>query len=644
MAEAVEHTLQQARDAFGRNEWSTAYERFREAGDLQPHDLIMHAESAWWSGHVEETQRIYERAYSAALESGDRSLAANAAIWLCFSFSDKRSPVVMGWLANARRILKDLPACEDHAMLSYADTNIAFSSGKLEDAYAHAKHTEEIGMRIGSRDALALGLFDQGNVLVAMGRVDEGLPLLDEAMVAAVSGDLRPRVTGTIYCSMITTCTRLADYKRAAEWTDAADRWCGRQSITVFPGLCRVYRAAILRLRGIWDRAETEARLAREQIGEVSVFSLAEAFYEIGEIRLRVGDLEAAEESFREAHQIGRDPQPGLALLRLEQGNARAAAAMINRAVAEQSWDRLGRARLLPAQVQIAIADGDLDRARAAADDLGDITGTYSSDALKASSHVANGVISLAAGDAESAVQALRSSVRLWQQVDAPYEAARARLDLARAYQSLNDSAAAELEIAAAAATFEKLGARPDLMRARELERHAADAAAVREQRTFMFTDICRSTDLMEAMGDDAWDELLSWHDAKLRSLFSQHSGEEIKHGGDGFFVAFPDPASALNCAIAIQRALSEHRRAAGFAPQVRIGVHEGQANRRDSDYFGRGVNVAARIGASAGPGEIITSCGTLAATPDRFPTTEQRTLELKGVAGPVDVASVTWR
>ena len=532
-------------------------------------------------------------------------------------------------------------------MISQADTNLAVGKGDLELALEHAGRTYDIGETVGSADLLAFGLFDQGNVLIAMGKVDEGFPLLDEAMVAAVSGDLHPRVMGYIYCSMITTCTRLADYKRASEWTDAADRWCGRNSITVFPGLCRVYRAAIMRLRGVWDQAEKEARLAQETVGKVSTSALGEAFYEIGEIRSRVGDTKAAEEAFHQAHQLGRDPNPGLAHLCLRQGDVQGARSMIDRAAANAGWDQLTLGRLLPTQIEIRIAAGDPTGAQEASQALEKIAETYGTTALKAEAASGSGLVAIAQGDLESAISLLRSGIRLWQEVDAPFEGALARLDLGRAYVAIGDRATAALELDAARATFEQLGARPDLLRAERLIEDSVPGDAVvettRQERTFMFTDICRSTDLMEAMGDEAWEVLLQWHDRTLRSLFAQHSGEEIKHSGDGFFIAFPAPSDAAECAVAVQRALDEHRRTAGFAPQVRIGFHQGKARRRGSDYFGRGVNIAARIGAEGEAGQILASSETLSACGDGYHTSELRTVRLKGISEPVEIVSVDW-
>ena len=639
----------EARAAFARHDWQAAVDGLTQADveqTLSAQDLVDLAESNWWIGRVDETLDVYERAYSAALDIGDEGLAAHAAIWLAFSYPEKSS-VTAGWLAKARRLLKDKAPCVEHGMISYFDTNIAVAKGDLEVALEHAGRTYEIGEDVGSADVLAIGLFDQGNVLIAMGKVDEGFPLLDEAMVDAVGGDLHPQVMGIIYCSMITTCTRMADYKRASEWTDAADRWCGRQSITVFPGLCRVYRAAIMRLRGVWDQAEEEARLAQETVGNVSTSALGAAFYEIGEIRSRVGDSEAAEEAFHHAHQLGRDPNPGLAYLCFRQGDIEGARSMIDRAVANTDWDQLSLGRLLPAQVEIHVAAGDLSGAREASQALEKIAETYGTAALKAEAASGSGLVAIAEDDVESAVASLRSGIRLWQEVDAPYEGALARLNLGRAYLAIGDGATAALEFDAARATFEQLGARPDLLRAvRLIDESAQGEVAIettRQERTFMFTDICRSTDLMEAMGDEAWEILLQWHDNRLRSLFAQHSGEEIKHSGDGFFIAFPAPSDAAECAVAVQRALDEHRRTAGFAPQVRIGFHQGKARRRGDDYFGRGVNIAARIGARGEAGQILASSQTLAACGDGYQTSEPRAVRLKGISEPVEIVSVDW-
>jgi tetratricopeptide (TPR) repeat protein len=285
------------------------------------------------------------------------------------------------------------------------------------------------------------------------------MALIDEAMAAAVSGELGPKVTGRIYCNMMGTCEKLADYQRAAEWSDAARRWCEPHAGSGYPGICRVHRAEIMRLRGSWSDAETEALHAADELKGFYHIAAGEAFYEIGEIRLRMGDLGRAEEVFRQAHELGRDPVPGLALVRLAEGKIGAARALIDRAVADRPEGSLERARLLPASVQIALAAGELDLARAAAADLAAIAGRYGSTALQASAAQARGAVQLADSNTDEAVPTLRRACKLWQEVQLPYETAATRLLLAGAYRATGHSDDAELELQAAMSTFKGLGA-----------------------------------------------------------------------------------------------------------------------------------------------------------------------------------------
>jgi class 3 adenylate cyclase len=645
----TDEPLQEARDAFERHAWQEAFDLLTaadESGELSPEDLESLAEAAFWTGRTDKCIEALERAYACFTEAGNARGAASVAINLCFHHFAKLAPsVAAGWSSRAVRLLEAEPDCPEHGHLARISTNVTMSVGNLDGALESARRTYEIGSRFGDRDLQAFGLFDQGNVLVAKGQVAEGMALLDEAMVAAVSGELGPFATGVIYCSMITTCERLADYRRAAEWTDAAQRWCSRQSIAGFPGLCRVQHAQIMRLRGAWAEAEEEATRAREELQGFNLRATGEAFYQIGEIRLRMGDLPAADDAFCQALDLGREPQPGLALLRLVEGNIDAACSMINRAIADQSWDRLALARLLPAQAEIAVAAGDLEVVRSAADELEAIAETYDTPALRASAACARGALQLAEGDAAAACESLRQGWRLWQEVDAPYEAARARVLLAAAYQAEGDGEVAKLELRAAKSAFERLGAMPDARRAAELLGDGASQKATpRAVKTFMFTDIVKSTNLVEAIGDEAWEDLLHWHDQTLRSLFGEHEGEEVKHGGDGFFVAFEDAAAAVECATAIQRTLADHRRDHGFAVQVRIGLHGAEATRRGRDYGGKGVHEAARIAAIAEGGEILSSQATLAGDAVRYSISEPRLVSLKGISEPVPVVAIEWR
>jgi class 3 adenylate cyclase len=247
-----------------------------------------------------------------------------------------------------------------------------------------------------------------------------------------------------------------------------------------------------------------------------------------------------------------------------------------------------------------------------------------------------------------SAEKTIGSALRQWQALEIPYDAARARVLLAAALRAQGDEAAAKLELQAARSTFERLGARLDIRRASELlgdEAHVTSTEPTQDRvtRTFLFTDIVRSTKLVDAIGDVAWQDVIRWHDQTLRSLIAEHQGQEIRHQGDGFFVSFASAADAIDCAIAIQRRLADQRRAQGFAPQVRIGMHTADAHRRGLDYTGLGIHEAARIGGVAGADEIVVSAATLESAGKKYPS-EKRTVTLKDIAEPVEVASIDWR
>ncbi|MDQ3669912.1 MAG: hypothetical protein M3377_06485, partial [Actinomycetota bacterium] len=582
---------------------------------------------------------------------GNARRAAIVAIALVKDYYAKGSPSIgSGWVSRAERLLADEPECLEHGWLERLRGVLAHEgAGDYEKALEHVRRALALGAKFGDRELQAVALHDQGRALVASGRVAEGMALIDEATVAAVSGELRPYDTGVIYCNTIAACKELADYRRAGDWTEAAKRWCERQSIAGFPGMCRVYRASIMLVQGAWPEAEVEARRACDELQEFNLSYAAEAFYELGEIRLRAGDLSAAEKAFKQAHELGRDPQPGLALLRLAEGKTQSACSCIDRALADESRD-LYRAPLLPANVEIAVASGDLEKARSATEELEAIAEKFGSDALRATAGTARARVALSEGDAGAAVRTSREALRRWQSIDAPYETAETRMLLASAYVADGDADSAVLELEAARAAFERLGAVISTRHAREqlrdlgIETLGGRDGRTRARRTFMFTDVVRSTKLVEAIGDDAWTDLVHWHDETLRSLFAAHGGEEVDHAGDGFFVAFADAAGAVGCAVAIQRKLAAHRREHGFAPQVRIGLHEADASRAGPGYKGRGVHEAARIAGLAEGGEILASRETTAGEAERFETSEPRAVELKGLAAPLEVVSIVWR
>jgi class 3 adenylate cyclase len=642
--------LTAGREAIARNDWSEAYERLQEAdgrSPLAPQDLEQLAEAAWWTGRLDECIAARERAFALHHREGNRRAAALVAIALAKDYYAKGSSSIgTAWVNRAERLLAEEPESVEHGWLERLRGVIALEGrGDYEAALEHGRRAFELAHEFGDADLETIAMHDQGRALVMRGDVDSGMAMIDEATAPATSGELSAFNTAVIYCNTITACKELADYRRGGDWSDAAKRWCERQSINGFPGMCRVYRASIMHFRGAWSEAEVEARQACDELRDFNLGYAAEAFYELGEIRLRLGDLNAAEEAFRQAHELGRDPQPGMAMLRLAQGHIDGARSCIRRALSHESED-LHRARLLPAQVEIALLLDERDTARMAVEELARIAETYGSDTFTASAYAERSRLALAEGDGVTATRDAHEAVRRWQAIEAPYEAARSRILLGEAYLLDNDDEQAELELGAAAAAFDRLGAAREARAVRDRvsllgrEHGAADRRAAR---TFMFTDIVRSTSLVEAIGDEAWTDLVGWHDKTLRSLFVAHDGEEVDQAGDGFFVAFDEPAAALECAVAIQRTLADHRREHGFAPQVRIGVHAAEAARKGAAYKGRGVHEAARIGAVANGGEIVASRRTAEASPGVSASTP-REVTLKGIERPAEIVSIDWR
>jgi DNA-binding NarL/FixJ family response regulator len=338
-------------------------------------------------------------------------------------------------------------------------------SEDLEKAAEMARELQATGRQFGDANLVGLGVLSEGLALMKKGSVDKGMRLLDEAMLAAVSDELAPEWAGYIYCQLMAACHELGDLERAREWTRATERWCDSlQSPGPFLGVCRVHRAQIFQTQGAWQQAEIEAARACEQLAGFDTGNVAEGHYRIGELRRLRGDFAAAERSFREAHALGRDPQPGLALLRLAQGRVDEARTSIQTSLATGPSEVLHRAWLCVACVEVSLAADAVEAARTACDELGAAASAFGSSALRAAAGQAHGAVLLAEGDAPEALRSLRSACLRWQQLDAPYDVARARALLASAYEALGDRSAAGLEMDAAEQVFRSLGALPDLL------------------------------------------------------------------------------------------------------------------------------------------------------------------------------------
>jgi class 3 adenylate cyclase len=652
MSQLVKDYVQQGRNAYRRHAWHEAFDLLRKADSetpISPEDLGLLAESAWFAGDPDAAIEARERAHAGYLEQGDKCHAAEMALQLAIGrFERLETAIGNGWLGRARRLLEQAPnECAAHGWQAIALAYLALRlTGDSEEGLRQAKLAEGIGERLAVPALHAAALQQRGYALVAMGRVDDGLALIDESTVAAVSGELDPLTTGRIYCGTISVCRDLADWRRAVEWTDAAERWCHRQGVSGFPGICRVHRAEIMDFRGSWADAEREARRACEELSRYDLLLSGEAHNEIGEVRLRVGDLEGAREAFRQADELSRVPEPGRSLLRLAQGDAQGANVSVKRALAGVESRAFIQARLLPAAIDIGLAAGDLDSVAQHVAKLEQIAGSFRTTAVIATAEYARGLLLLAQGDAATALARQRHALELWHEIGAPYEIARARTALGEALRADGDESAARLEFESAKAAFERLGALPDAKHVGLLlgdEQGIAARAGERVKRTFVFTDIVGSTPLVEALGDDAWQELIHWHDQTLRTIFSRYGGTEVRQTGDGFFVAFEDASAAIEAAVAVQRSLAEHRRGHGFALQVRIGLHEAEASTRAIDFAGRGVHEAARIGSLADGGQILASVNTVQSAATRFPISTARTVALKGVSRPVEVVTIEW-
>jgi DNA-binding CsgD family transcriptional regulator len=467
--DAVEE-LERGREAYARRAWGEAYEalsRADQAAALEAEDLELLATAAYMLGR-EDDLRSLERACDLYLERGEMLRAARCAGWVGMHlFLRGAMGPATGWLGRAERLVeRERRECVERGYLLFPALFRLEAAGDYDRAAALAAEIAAVGERFRDADLIALASQQQGLLLVKQGRVAEGLRHLDEAMVGVMAGELSPIVSGFVYCGVIATCEEAYELRRAIEWTEALARWCEEQpDLVAFTGRCLVHRAGILQLHGAWRDALVEAQRASDRCAQgKNRTAAAEALYRQGELHRLRGELAAAEQAYREASRGGFEPQPGLALLRLAQGNLQAARAAIRRALAE-TGERSGRARLLPAYVEIMLALGEMDDARRACTELEEIAAAYESAMLAAGAAHARGALSLAEGNAEAALPALRRAWRAWCELEAPYEAARVRVLVGLACRALGDEDSSALELDAARAAFEQLGAAVDLAR-----------------------------------------------------------------------------------------------------------------------------------------------------------------------------------
>ncbi len=462
------------RESFGRRAWADAFDELSVAdrdAPLEPEDLERLATAAYLVGRDDDSIEVWERAHHELLRRSDVLRAARCAGWLVFVLlNGGEFARAGGWVARARRLLdEDHRDCAEQGHLLVPEAFQRAFAGDWPSAYAIAGQAAEIGDRFADIDLVTLARNLQGRALIAQGKTVEGMTLLDEVMVAVMADEVSEIVAGSVYCSVIEACQEVMDLHRAQQWTAALTHWCNSQpELVPFSGHCLVHRAEIMQLHGAWPDALQAAQQACERLLRRPQPAVGAAFYQQAELHRLRGEFAQAEAAYHEASRWGREPQPGLARLRLVQGKVDAAAAAIRRVV-DAAQDRVARSRLLPAHVEIMLAANDVHRARAAADELSEMAEDLDAPLLRALAAQAQGAVLLLEGDAQAALGALRRAWTAWQELEVPYEAARVRVLIGLACRQLGDEESAEMELDAAHWIFGRLGAVPDLARAQSL-------------------------------------------------------------------------------------------------------------------------------------------------------------------------------
>ena len=463
--------LERGRTAYERAAWREAHDALAIAdaeSPLTPEDLELLAVAAFMLALDDPYFEYLERAHRAYLDTDRPRQAAGCALWLGLTLMPRGEIApALGWLGRAERLLADQPACAEKGYLLIPNLFAQAEAGDEEGALATTREMQEIGRRFDDPDLVTLGMHEEGQALVRLGRPEEGLRLIDECMAAVTAGDLSPRTRGIVYCNTIAFCQGVFQVRRAKEWTTALTRWCDRQpDMVAHTGVCLVHRAEIMQLEGAWQDSLAEASQACERLAGafLSPDMVGRGHYQQAEIHRLLGAEGEAEAAYQEANRHGFEPQPGLALLRLAQGDASAAAGAIRRALSESS-DPRRRAALLPAYVEIMLESGDVAPAREGAEELERIAAETQTDLLAAAAAEARGAVALASGAPDEALGFLRKAVDGWTALDAPFEAARARIGLGLSCRALGDEDSAALELDNARHVLGQLGARPALAR-----------------------------------------------------------------------------------------------------------------------------------------------------------------------------------
>ena len=603
--------LERGRRAFDAAEWTDAFESLARAaadGMAEAEDFGRLGTAAMWTGHYDEIVPALENAAASFSRSGDSRGAAATACQLAGLHLERRSvSLAESWLRRAEALLLELEEGQEHAHASWVRSRLYLVHGDAATARRESERTIEVARRVGDRDFEALGLIEIGHIALAEGRFEDGGTVLDEAGAMAVSGELGRLAAGTVLCGLIFAWRARGNWSRAAEWTQAQTRWCDREKVAFFPGLCRIHRGELIRMRGELVQAERDLEQGAEELIGIDSWCAAVGFRELGEVRLRRGDLRGAERAFQRAMELGSDAQPGLARLHLAEGDVDEALNGLRRALTAEApalLDAQNRAYVLPTLVTAALAAGDRDEAERGVVELERLSKAAGSSAHRAGALVARGELLLADGDAAAAAVRLQGAWKSWCEMDAPYEAADVKSKLADALHRIGDVRGARMQLAAALAIFERLGAQLDVQRVRDrfarLDADARPALPSAEARAWAFVEVIAAERLIDALGDEAWSEFEAWLGRTLGRCCTTHGGSPAPRGLHGSFGAsFAAIEQAVRCAVEMQSALQEHRAKHGFAPPVRAGIAAGPGDDAASQ--------ARELASVGGAGEIVT-------------------------------------
>lgn len=460
--EETSPALERARSAFAANDWDSAIEAFRNADRehaLGGADLERLARAAQWIGNAADSIGPLERAIAAYLSQGDRRGAARAALLLsAVQFERLEIPVAKGWLKRAQSLVSENEPCRELGLMHYTAARLALLDGALEASLAHAEHVQSLGVSLADPDLEALGLAYRGHALLSLSEIERGVDALDEAAAAALAGNLTSWVASLVYCSVIWACRNRGDWDRAASWTDQFTRWCERSGLTAFPGTCRLHRAEVLSVRGEIGEAEKEIEESTELLSVWAPWAEGDAYRVLGDLRLAQGELDAAEAAYRKAHALGWDPQPGHSMLQMAQGRPAEAVRSLERALVDRNWANSERRGLLLADLMIAAAAaGELERSRSALAELQEHPELWSGTSVEAVMLHGRAELALREGRSGEAIDVLRAAVKIWRTTGSAFQAATMQLRLAEALLAAGEASAAELELSAVEAAFEKM-------------------------------------------------------------------------------------------------------------------------------------------------------------------------------------------